>query len=254
MYVVAQSVMFPSLTKLTSKEPDIIQATLIFELPSPPPEISVPRIKEETLLPAETEKQPPVTKMPTDSQIEATTQPRVQAISTSPKPLPPKLEEKIQKAVIGETEIKNEVNKFITTEQTITPIPSPEMLSPTTRMARRHLNSFQQQQQNKVADQASRYYQLHKNSPVLNVEIKNPFMTDDEKLNNNLKLRADCSDTSKKTAATLLSLFGGAITCSKPPAIKSFIQDRINKKHLSAAQYPQQEKTRPQSTVIKKQP
>lgn len=261
MYVVAQSVMFPSLPDLPSKEPDIIQATLMFELPTLMPEIPVTEIEEETPLPVEPEERL-VKETPKARRIEPISETEVQAIPISPKPL--KLETEMQKAkekekekekmVPEEPKKNNELNNFIITEQTVTPIPSPEMLSPTTSMARRHLNSFQQQQQNKVADQASRYYQLHKNSPVINVEVENPFMTEDDKIINNLKVRADCSNTGKKAATAILSLLGGVITCSKPPAIKGFIQDRINKKHLSGGQYRQRNKTRPGSVVIKKQP
>jgi hypothetical protein len=139
-------------------------------------------------------------------------------------------------------------------EQTIAPTSTSEIRAPATSMARRHLNSFQQQQRNRAAEQASRDYQQHKNSPVIDDEIKNPFMTENDKFRDSLKVRADCSSTSKKTTAVLLGFLGGQVECSKPPPISGFIQSRINKGSLSPGQYRQEDQKRPQSVVIKKQP
>ncbi len=251
MYMVTQSVMFPSVPDSPPKKPDIIQATIIFDLPPPVPETSVEVIKEPTPQPVEPEEELPVVEMPADSQIEPIAEPEVQAVPISPQPqaLPPKREEEVQE----EPEKNDEINEITPTEQTITPTPSLEMRTPVTSMARRHLSSFQQQQQNRVAEQASQYYQQHKNSPVIDDEVKNPFMTEDEKFRGSLTVRADCSSSSKKTAAVLLNLFGGNIGCSTPPPVSGFIQDRINKEPFSSRQYRQEDKTRPQSVVIKKE-
>ncbi|MEP2651266.1 MAG: hypothetical protein ABJH06_04655, partial [Paraglaciecola sp.] len=100
---------------------------------------------------------------------------------------------------------------------------------PVTSMARRHLGSFQQQQHQRMAEQASRNYQESKNSPFINTEEKDPFMTEDEKLQESLKVRADCGGTTKKTTAVLLGFLGGNIECSKPPPINNYIQKRLNK-------------------------
>ena len=247
IYVVARSVMFPTAPDLPLKRQEVIQATLIFDMPPIMPEIPVEEVKEDIPPPDELEEKPGVAETPPDNQIAPISEPEVQVIP--PQGLPPMREEKIQEE---EAAVNDEVNEIMPSEQSVNPIPSSEALAPATSMARRHLNSFQQQQRNRVAEQASRYYQQHKNSPVIDDEVKNPFMTKDEKFRNTNAIKADCSSAGKKTTAVLLSLFGGHIDCSSPPPINSFIQNRINK----SAQLPslQQDQKRPQSVVIKKQP
>jgi hypothetical protein len=250
MYVVAQSVMFPSVPDSPIKKIDVIQATVIFDFPPPTPEMPIEIIKEEKLQPAEPEEELLVAETPADSQIEPIADPEeVQAIPISPQPqVPqPKREEEIP-------EVPEQNDGINIIEKESTPTLSSDVHTAATSMARRHLNSFQQQQQNRVAEQASRYYQQHKNSPVINAEVKDPFMTEGEKLRDTLKVRADCSSASKKTAAVLLSVLGGQIDCSKPPPISGFIQDRINKGSNLPGKYQQEDQKMPQSIVIKKQP
>jgi hypothetical protein len=246
MYVVARSVMFPTAPDLPLKRQEVIQATLIFDMPPIMPEIPAEVVKEDIPPPVELGEKPGVAETPADNQIDPISEPEAQVIP--PQALPPKREEKVQE--------KEEaaVNDIMPSKQSVIPIPSSEVSAPATSMARRHLNSFQQQQRNRVAKQASRYYQQHKNSPVIDDEVKNPFMTEDEKLRGSLKLRANCSGTSRKTAAALLILLGGQINCLRPPPVNSFIQDRINKASLLPKQNLQQDQKRPQSVVIKKQP
>jgi len=243
IYVVSRSVMFPSTSDLPLKKQALIQATLVFDFPPQILEIPVEEMKEDIPPPVEPEEKFTVAKTPPDKQIGSTSEPVVQAI-------PPKREEEAQKEVAA----NDEVSEIKPTEQWVTPIPSSEVLAPATNMARRHLNSFQKQQRNKVAEQASRYYQQHKNSPVINAQVKNPFMTEAEKLRDNLKVRADCSSASKQTAAVLLGFLGGQIDCSTPPPISGFIQNRINKKSNLPGKNQQEEQEIPQSVVIKKQP
>ena len=245
LYVVAQSVMFPEQPDLPQKKSDTIQATLIFELPLLAPEIPVENIEEEKPQPVEPEEQLPVEEIPEKSQIEAISEPDVPNIpmpEQPPAPLP-----KIEEEIPAEPEQNNEIlimdKKSLATS-------SSEIRSPVTSMAKRHLNSFHQQQRNKVAEQASRDYQQYKNSPVLDNQVENPFETEDEKFRDTLKVRADCSSTSQKTTAVLLSLLGGQIDCSKPPPINSFIQDRINKQSHLPSQV-KKHKKRPKSVVIK---
>lgn len=247
LYVVAQSVMFPSESDSPKKKPDVIQATLIFELPLPVVETPVEVIEQEKPQAVEPEEPIPVEETPEDSQIEPIAEPKVQAI-----PIPAQPEEPLPKTEEDKPEEPMQNNEILIMDKNNTAKSSSEMRSPVTSMAKRHLSNFQQQQRNKVAEQASRYYQQHKNSPVLDNEVENPFMSEDEKLRDTLKVRADCSSAGKKTTAVLLGFFGGQIDCSKPPPINSFIQDRINKK----SQLPKQQKNkkRPQSVVIKKQP
>jgi hypothetical protein len=249
IYVVAQSVMFPSVSDAPLKKSKIIQATMIFDSPpktqEPPIEIS----EEEKPQPIEPEEDLPAVETPVYSQIEPITEPALQTIPISPQTQVPvsKREEEIPK----EPEQNDDI-KII--EKESTPTTSSDVRTAATSMAKRHLNSFQQQQRNKVAEHASQYYQQHKNSPVINAEVKDPFMTEGEKLRDTLKVRADCSSASKQTAAVLLSLLGGQIDCSKPPPISGFIQDRINKGSNLPGKYQQEDQKMPQSIVIKKQP
>lgn len=238
LYIVAQSVMFPSESDSPTEKIEVIQATLIFDFPPPPPEIPEEIIEEEKPQPIELEEDLPVVEKPADSQIETIAEPEVQ----------PKREEVIPEEP-EQIEISNEVPP---TEQTNVPTPSTEISAPATSMARRHLNSFQQQQQNNVAEQASRYYQQHKNSPVIDNEVEDPFMTEDERIIDSLRVRADCSSASKQTTAVLLGFLGAQIDCSKPPPISGFIQNRINKQsHLPDQKKQQKERTK--SVVIKNQ-
>jgi hypothetical protein len=263
MYVVAQSVMFPAVPSSPEKKPNIIHATLIFDLPTQTPEPPIEVIEEERPQPAGPEEERPAAATLSDNQVEPISKPQAQAPPISPQPqaipakreeeVPEELQKEVQKEVQKE-EQNDDVNKIMLTDKNIATTPSLEMRTPATNMAIRHLSSFQQQQQNRMAEQASRYYQQHKNSPVLNSEVKNPYMTEDEKFRDNIKVRADCSSTAKKATAVLLGFLGGQIDCSKGPPIKGFIQDRINKKSHLPGQYRPEDKPRPQSVVIKKQP
>jgi hypothetical protein len=250
MYVVAQSVMFPSKPDSPQKQHNIIQATLLFDLPSPPPKtlvealvevpVEVPKVKS-----SEPEEELTVEEKPAGNQIDPTSVPEAHPIT-----LPPKLEEELEE-VPEASEQNNEENVITIIEKNIAATTSSEMRTPATNMARRHLSSFQQQQRNQLAKQASKYYQQHKNSPVINSEVKNPFMTEDEKLIGSLRVRVDCSSTSKKTTAVLLSFLGGQIDCSRPPPISGFIQNRMNKGSSLSGQNQQEVKKRSQSIVIK---
>ena len=251
MYVVAQSVMFPSVTDSPQKKPNIIQAKLMFDLPTPTPEIPVETIKEEAPLPDEPEQDIPVAETPTESQSEPISTQETPTIAALPQA---ELKKEIPKELQEKPEQNDDVNKITPIDKNITPTASLDMLTPTKNMVRRHLNSFQQQQQNRLAEQASQYYQQRKNSPVISAEVKEPFMSEDEKFRDNLKVRADCSSNTKKTTAVLLGFLGGNIGCSKPPAFKEFIQNRINKKSHLPGKHQQKEQKIPQSVVIKKQP
>ncbi|MFQ3189660.1 MAG: hypothetical protein ACI936_000785 [Paraglaciecola sp.] len=255
MYVVAQSVMFPSVLDSPTLKTEIIQATVIFDSPPPAPEIPIYDTKEEKPQPAEPEEELIVAVTPADSQIEPTADPEAQVTPvTVPTDSPtPQLQPELEKEIPKESEQDDDVSDILITDKDIAQTPSSDISTPITSMAKRHLKSFQQQQQNRIAKQASRYYQQHKNSPIIDDEVKNSFMTQDEKLRDNLKVRADCSSTSKKTTAVLLGFLGGTVDCSKPPPINGFIKNRLNKESLLPKQYQQEDKMRLQSVVIKKE-
>jgi len=250
IYVIAQSVMFPSLPNSPAKKPDLIQATLIFDLSPLPKKVTVAVIADEKPQPVEPEDDLAVAKTPENSHIEPIAEPVVLAPPISPQFQEPEPQQ--EEELAEESEQNNDTNEKFTNDKNTSAITRSELSAPATSMARRHLNNFQKQQRNKMAEQASRYYQQHKNSPVIDNEVKNPFMTEDEQLRDSLKVRADCSGAARKTAAVLLSILGGQIDCSKPPPISGYIQDRINKKSHFPSQH--KGKKRPQSIVIKKQP
>lgn len=237
--------MFPAVLDSPRLKHNVIQATLIFDLPLPQ-EDTVTGIEEEKPLPIEPEEVIPVAETPPHSQIIPVVEPEIEAPQIPP-PQPKK-----NKGKPEESEQNNNVDETMTTDKNITATASLDSRSLATSMARRHLNSFQQQQQNKVAEQASRYYQKQKNSPEINTVLQNPFMSEDEKIMDSLKVRADCSSASKQTTAVLLGFLGAQIDCSKPPPISNFIQDRINKKSHLPDQRQQISKKRPQSIVINK--
>jgi hypothetical protein len=252
MYVVAQSIIFPTISGTPQKNLNIIQATLIFDLLTPIPEIPVDIIKEE--IPLSTEPQEAISISETleknlvesDSKLKIPTGPVLsQALPTNDQN---ELKEELQK----KSEQGDNVDTKTFTDKNMPPTAGLEVLTPTTNMARRHLKSFQQQQQNRLAEQASQYYQQRKNSPVINTDIKEPFMSEGEKFKDNLKIRANCSSSTKKTTVVLLSIFGGNIDCSKQPTIEGFIQNRINKKSDLSERYQHTEQKIPQSVVIKK--
>ena len=205
IYVVARSVIFPVTTDSRLKRQEVIQATLVFDVPSLIPEISVEEVKEDIPKPIELVEKVTVDETSPENKIKPISEPVVQVVPAQTSP--PKREEKVQR----EAASNDEVSEITATEQSVTPVLSSEVIAPATSMAKRHLNNFQQQQRNRVAEQASRYYQQHKNSPIINNQVKNSFMTEDDRFKDNLKIRADCSSTSKQTAAVLLGFLGGQI-------------------------------------------
>jgi hypothetical protein len=246
IYVVARSVIFPVTTDSRLKRQEVIQATLVFDVPSLIPEISVEEVKEDIPKPIELVEKVTVAETSPENKIKPISEPVVQVVPAQTSP--PKREEKVQR----EAASNDEVSEITATEQSVTPVLSSEVIAPATSMAKRHLNNFQQQQRNRVAEQASRYYQQHKNSPIINNQAKNSFMTEDDRFKDNLKIRADCSSTSKQTAAVLLGFLGGQIDCSTPPPISGFIQNRLNKKSRLPRKNQQEGQKIPQSVVIKK--
>lgn len=235
--------MFPSAVDVPQKKPNIIQATLVFNSPRLP-EIQELKVIEDLATPVEPETIIPIVATPEDTQIEPDIEPELKAPQISP-PETKQNQDKPEKPAANNNAVETK-----TAVKNITPTAILNSRAPATSLARRHLKSLQQQQQNKVAAQASKDYRLQKNSPEINTQIQDPFMSEDEKIMDSLKVRADCSSTSKQTAAVLLSFLGGQIDCSTPPAINSFIQDRINKKsHVPSQPI---HKKRPQSVVINK--
>lgn len=255
MYVIAQSVMFPSVSDLPLKKLNIIQATLIFDLPAPQPEAPIEVSKEKITLPVEPEEKITAAKIPDKDQVAITSEPEVLTISPLPQTLPPKRRKKV-KEVKEEQQEKSEqdenTNNITLSDKKTIPTANLEMFTPTTNMAKRHLNGFNQKQQNKLAAMAAENYQVNKNSPVLNSRVKNRFFSEDEEFRDKLKVRANCNGAFKKSTAVVLGFLGGQVNCSKPPDFDSFIQSRLNKDSQSPERYADKISKRPQPVVIKK--
>lgn len=245
IYIVAQSVTFPPVPDSAPQEPDLIQATLIFDLPVAPVATPIEETPVRPAQPSESTSPPIGSETSADDPVEVITEPSTQE---PPESLPPELAIETDQEDLDKT---SEVIDSVSNEQPARPAVTQERGVSATSMARRHLSQFQQQQRNRVAEQAARNYQQYKNSPIINDEVKNPFMTEDEKVRDSLKIRADCSSTGKQTAAVLLGFLGGQIDCSKPPPISGFIQDRLNKQAHLPGQPIEDEPSRPKSLVIK---
>lgn len=245
IYVMARSTKLPAMEELATTEQAVIQARLIFDLPPivTPDEVQTPEPEPEKTQNAVVEQAP----QPIENEVidepskDVVTADESQSQTPDAQPLP----EEDKRPAAQTTESESFFQEKTNTSKT-------EPQNPLTNMARRHLSSFQQQQRNKVAQEASRNYQQQKNSPIIDNEIKDKFLTEDQKFADKRTIKADCSSTSAKTAAVILSIMGGQVDCSKPPPINSFIQNRLNKEsHLPSLNQEQQK--RPKSVVIEKQ-
>jgi hypothetical protein len=251
MYVIAQSVMFPSVSDLPLKKLNIIQATLIFDLPAPQPEAPIEVSKEKITLPVEPEEKITAAKIPDKDQVAITSEPEVLTISPLPQALPPKRRKEVKEEQQEKSEQDENANNITLSDKNTIPTANLEMVTPTTNMAKRHLKSFNQKQQNKLAAMAAENYQINKNSPVLNSRVKNPFFSEDEEFGDKLKVRANCNGAFKKSTAVVLGFLGGQVNCSKPPDFDGFIQSRLNKDSQSPERYADKISKRPQPVVIK---
>jgi hypothetical protein len=96
-------------------------------------------------------------------------------------------------------------------------------------LAKHHLNSYTQQRNQQMALEAARTYRQQRSTPDFPAANIDPYKTEEEKFQQSLQVKADCSSTTNKSVATLASLFGGNIQCSKPPPFQEFIDKRLNK-------------------------
>lgn len=90
----------------------------------------------------------------------------------------------------------------------------------------RHYNAQKNQQMAQSAAQQHRQQTISPQFPAANVD---PFKTEEEKFQESLQVKADCSSTANKTVSVLAGIFGGNIKCSKPPPFQQFIDKRLNK-------------------------
>lgn len=222
--------------KESNKTPKVkpLQAKLFFELPPQPVAPPIPEIqsesapKQESVLiehPAEIEKK-----------VKQLTTPVVNKATTIEAPQKPQVKVKntheVAKPVIQKVDTSTKINsQFIGT-------------------AGKHVQQFNQQQDAKKIAESSRYYQQQKNSPIIHAPNPNRFVTEQEKMLNKTKIRANCDGASRKIASTLLSFMGGNVSCTRPSSINGFINKRINRENSLPAKYKKPLDVLPKSVVI----
>lgn len=96
-------------------------------------------------------------------------------------------------------------------------------------LAKQHLNRYSQQRNQQMAQDAARNYRQQQRSPDFPAANVDPFKTEEEKFQESVEVKADCSSTANKSVAMAAFLFGGNIKCSKPPPFQDFIDKRLNK-------------------------
>ncbi|MBU3018874.1 hypothetical protein KO519_14385 [Paraglaciecola agarilytica] len=95
-------------------------------------------------------------------------------------------------------------------------------------------NTTQQSIAELAAEEAARY-RREQTSPSLLDKPELSQLTEDEKLEKENEILADCSSYTNKGVAILAGLTGGNIKCTTTNGAESFIQDRLNKSaHLPA--------------------
>lgn len=216
--------------KEVNKTPKVkpLQAKLIFELPPQPMTSPIPEPKQEPK-PID----PPAVKVKQATTPVAT---KITTVEAPPIIIKPKI--KVQ-------------NKPKMTESVIQKIKTPAKInSQFTGTAGKHIQQYNLEQDAKMAVEASQYYQQQKNSPLMHAPKRNKFMTEDEKLVDNMKIRANCDGTTRKVAATLIGFMGGMVDCTSKPNINGFINKRINKQNLLPAKHKRPLDKLPKSVVI----
>lgn len=96
-------------------------------------------------------------------------------------------------------------------------------------LAKQHLSRYSQQRNQQMAQDAARAYRQQRISPDFPAAQVDPFKTEEEKFQESVEVKADCSSTANKSVAMVASIFGGNIKCSKPPPFQDFIDKRLNK-------------------------
>ncbi|MCF2949547.1 hypothetical protein L0668_15610 [Paraglaciecola aquimarina] len=213
--------------KTPNKKP--LQAKLYFELPQP------------------------VTKsIATPSQIEI--KPKVKPATSKTSVDLPSEKPPVKTMTKRPPEVKQMINISPTTESNLTAQKPVQALVPInsqfTGIAGKHVQQYNLQQEAKMMDEAGRYYQQQKNSPIIHTPNNNQFKSADEKLINNIKVRANCDGAARKTTAVILGFMGGMVDCTSKPDINSFIEKRINKHALLPAKHNKPLDKLPKSLVI----
>lgn len=225
--------------KESTKTPKVkpLQAKLIFELPSQPAAPTIPELQPEPETKPEQEQEPIEQPTKVEKQIKQPTTPVSTTIKAPPTIIKPQVKTQnkpdVAEPVIQKVETSAKIN------------------SQFSGTAGKHVQQYNLEQDAKMVTEASRYFQQQQKSPLIYAPKRNQFITEDEKFMNKNKIRANCDTTSGKIAATLASLMGGNVSCTRPDPINSFINKRINKEHSFPAKYNRPLDKLPKSVVIK---
>jgi hypothetical protein len=145
------------------------------------------------------------------------------------------LEEQVVNTQIPTLAVKDEAEST----SPVNDLPTPELETPAANiygnvpdLARQQLSGLNQTKLQELALQAASDYQKQKNAPKLDLKRVNPFVTEEQKLRDSVQVKVNCDGNTNKVAAVISGLFGGTLKCSKPPGIKSFIKNRLNKAYL----------------------
>ncbi|MGS2721437.1 hypothetical protein [Paraglaciecola aestuariivivens] len=217
-YVMTRSTQHPEISQTPPDEQVVIKAKLIFAEAAKPE----PAVKEEEQEQVDPEPQPE-TPMPPELPIEpAPTD--IEPIAEAPAPTAKQSDEPVPEL---ENKPSPQANNDFMTQSA-----QAKLQSAATNLARKHLSYFQQQQQTQLAELAANEFQQQKHAAIEAPTDQNRFLSEEQVLMKSLTVQADCSSATKRTAAVLLNLLGGAFDCSNPPPIDSFIQKRLNKQVL----------------------
>ncbi|MDU0352901.1 hypothetical protein RS130_02265 [Paraglaciecola aquimarina] len=208
--------------------------------------------------PTQPEEQPPLPK-PAPSlkpnRISTELEPiEVVASHPNPTPIPTQQEIKPQtkdKPVTAPPQVPR-VEEQIATP--VEPTSSTVINSQFTGTAGKHVQALNQQKDAQMAREAREYYQQQKNSPTLDTTNRNRFASEDEKLLDKTKVRANCDGITRKTASVLLGIMGARIDCTSKPDINTYINKHVNKEELLDAKYKQSQHKHPRSIVIQDPP
>jgi hypothetical protein len=229
IFIVSRSILSPTIKTLPKIQTVPIQATLVFEVFKQQKTPQTPAAPARPIAPQQVHQKPLAAKEPVSVPSDIVIPSDISAQN------------------VDNVSVEENTNLIKETEK----LPSVEIKGAYTTLAKKHLYGFQQQQQNKLAAQGAKDYQINKNSPMIDYQVKDPFLSKDEKFRDKLKVRVDCSSISKKTAVMILGFLGGQLDCSKPPPFNSFIKSRLNKESHLPAIYAKKAPKRPQSVVIK---
>jgi hypothetical protein len=92
------------------------------------------------------------------------------------------------------------------------------------RSAASYLESYQQQQLDKLATQRAKLFEQQKNAPVLAKPKKHKArLSAEQQFKQNLEIKVDCSNSAKRAATMAAGLFGGTLRCEPQAELQQFL-------------------------------